>query len=368
MKPRLSCVALLSLVLASCGGTPDPGVVIPPDRPWAWVDGAWTQPVPPWGSPVRLGLPVPLESILLGERGGLGAYGAHEGAHAEGLNHVWIPIVRGTQVNSWAAGVVTRIEDLGDRGTGDGLHEYFVTVDYGDGLIGKHLDVDTPLVAEGDHVEEGGPIAVARSAEFMLADMRRTDGERYGSGATVSPFDYLRDDLKAALVARHVAEVVEPYFAHGMSAGASRPWEPRLTNPMLFHEDGSVAGEWVLSNKGWRMPDPSYFDVLMILDVTNDYGTFKRFEAVDNDSSLPGTKPGTAGEWVASDGPGKLRFVAPEGTRYALYTVDESSGRATLTIEWQLGSYPTEITANAAVYVERSPLCVRCDAMELGLL
>ena len=85
-------------------------------RPVAWVENAWTQPVPSWGSPVRLNLPVPLSSIVLGSAGGLGAFGAHEGAHAEGLNHVWIPTVTGTVVRSWAAGTVTKIEDMGSRG------------------------------------------------------------------------------------------------------------------------------------------------------------------------------------------------------------------------------------------------------------
>jgi hypothetical protein len=164
---------------------------------------------------------------------------------------------------------------MGDRGLGNGQHEFFITVDYGQGLIGKHMDVDVTLVKKGDRVAEGGPIGSGPSAEFMLIDLNRTDGERAGSGSTVSPFDYLREDLKAALVARHVAEVVEPFFKHGQSAANSHPWEPALTNPMLFHKNqqGTLAGEWILSNKGWRTPDPTYFDVLAIFDVSNAKAT-----------------------------------------------------------------------------------------------
>jgi len=52
---------------------------------------------------------------------------------------------------------------------------------------------------------------------------------------------------------------------------------------------------------------------------------------------------------------------------FALYTVDESSGRARLTMEWQQGAYPASITANAAVYVERSAIYLGGDAEALGL-
>jgi len=55
-------------------------------RAVTWIDNARTQPVPAWGSPVRLNLPVPLESIVFGPGGGFGAFGAHEGGYVEGLN------------------------------------------------------------------------------------------------------------------------------------------------------------------------------------------------------------------------------------------------------------------------------------------
>jgi hypothetical protein len=47
--------------------------------------------------------------------------------------------------------------------------------------------------------------------------------------------------------------------------------------------------------------------------------------------------------------------------------VDESSDRAKLTMEWNQGSYPTAITANAAVYAERAPIYLGGDAQALGI-
>lgn len=362
---------LCLLGAAGCGSEHNPNAPAP-TRDVEWVEGAWTQPVPPWGSPVRLNLPVALEDIVLGPSGGLGAFGAHEGGHVEGLNHIWIPIEPGTVVRSWADGRVTRIEDMGPRNGVDGVHEYFVTVDYGRGLVGKHLDVDVPLVAVGAVVKEGDPIGNGPSAELMLIDNQRTDGERTGgtTGSPVSPFDYLREDVKSALLARHLSEVVAPFFERGQAAGNHHPWEPYLTNQMLFHSAhrGTFAGEWILINKDWQNPDPVYFDVMTIFDVTNPYGHFQVFELMDHDWSAPGSKRNRVASWAASDGVGKFVLTFTGGVNwYALYTVDESEGRARLKTEWKQGGYPPAITSDAAVYVERAPIYLGGDADALGL-
>jgi hypothetical protein len=366
-SPRLLLFALAALACGESGsGVPGPVQVVP------WTPDAWTQAVPAWGSPVRLNLPVALGDIMLGASGGLGGFGAHQGGHVEGLNHVWIPTRPGTVVRSWTDGKVTKIEDLGDRGEGDGRHEYFVTVDYGQGLVGKHLHVDVPLVNIGDTVHEGDPVARGPSAEIMLIDNKRNDGERTGgaTGSPVSPFDYLRDDVKAALVARYVAEVVDPFFRNGMTVGNSRPWEPYLTNRMLFHDEhrGAIVGEWILTNKGWRTPDPTYFDVMVIFDVTNPYGHFQRVEFGDHDWSVAGSKRSATATWQSTGGTGTIVFSVTGGqTWYGGLSVDESSGRAKLTLEWKSGSYPAAITSNAAVYVERAPIHLYGDAQALGL-
>ena len=111
----------LAFVLAAChnnGGVDNPcactGGVITPVAvlPVTWVDGAWVQPVPSWGSPVRLQLPVPVDSIILGPNGGLGFFGAHEGGHVEGLDHIWMPVTPGAVVGSWADGTVLDIQNI----------------------------------------------------------------------------------------------------------------------------------------------------------------------------------------------------------------------------------------------------------------
>jgi hypothetical protein len=359
------------LLVLACGGESAPTQV--EQRPVGWVEGAYTQPVPSWGSPVRLALPVALGDILFGPGYGLGAYGAHQGGHVEGLNHVWIPTRLGIPVRSWAAGTVTRIEDLGSRGTPDGRHEYFITIDYGHGLIGKHLDVDVPLVSVGAKVAEGAPVgSMTGSAEFMLIDENRSDGESTGAsrGVYVSPFDYLRADVQSALVARHVAEVVGPYFQQGAAAGNSRPWEPLLTNPLIFHSahKGTLQGEWILTNRTWNAPGPVYYNVMTWFDVTNAYGHFQRVEFGDPDWSAPGSKRSSAGTWTSPDGPGTA-IITLQGSApwYARYAIDESRGRAKLTIEMKQGGYPATLSANAAVYTERAPLYLAGDVAKLGL-
>ena len=178
-----------------------------------WVDAAWVQPVPSWGSPVRLHLPVPLDSIVLGPSGGLGFFGAHEGGHVEGLDHVWIPTKPGTVIGSWADGTVLDVQLI------DGA--YYIDIDYGHGLVGKHQLVDHPLVTVGQHVKQGDPVGTAHLAEFNLVDYNRSDGVRTddAGGSNVSPFDYLAPDVQAALIARLTNEVVAPYFAHGSDGG-----------------------------------------------------------------------------------------------------------------------------------------------------
>lgn len=357
---------LFLLFVAACGSRGGIDAPAPqPVRPVAFVDNAWTQPVPAWGSPVRLGLPVPLNNIVLGPSGGLGAYGAHEGGHVEGLDHVWIPITPGTVVGSWAAGTVTKIENMGGG-------EFYITVDYGQGLVGKHMQVYQTLVKVGDSVKEGTPVAMGSSAEFMLIDNNRSDGERTGGmfGSYVSPFDYLRDDVKAALVARHVAEVVTPYFMRGLDAGNHRPVEPLLTNKMFYHGDhrGTIVGEWIMINKGWSGVDPLYYEVMTVHDATNAYGHFQRAEFEDHPQAISG-KTGDDSNWEPGDAPGRIKFTMTHfGVYYGLYSVDENGSRAKLTIEWRRDTYPAAITANAAVYVERAPIYLYADAQALGLI
>ena len=344
------------------GGVNTPLAVVPV----AWVDGAWVQPVPSWGSPVRLNLPVPIDSIVLGPAGGLGFFGAHEGGHVEGLDHVWIPLKPGTVVGSWADGTVLDIQLI------DG--EYYIDIDYGQGLVGKHQLVTRPLVAVGQHVKAGDPVAIALTGEFNLVDYNRTDGVRTSDtgGSNVSPFDYLKPDVQAALIARHVNEVVNPYFSAGSAAGNSRPWEPNLTNKILDHAEhrGTFLGEWLCTNKGWSGADPLYFDVMAIHDVTNAYGHFRHIDLEDTNGAPPTGSALSDGTWVPGDSAGTFIMSMSYGgpVYYARYSVDESGPRAKLTIEWKTGSYPASISSNAAVYIERKNVYLGLDAQQLGLI
>jgi hypothetical protein len=350
------------------GGGGIDGIITPTTAlPVQWVDGTLTQPVPSWGSSVRLNLPVPLDSIVLtGAAAGLGFFGAHEGGHVEGLDHIWIPIKPGTIVDSWADGTVLKIELI------DG--SYYIDIDYGHGLVGKHQAVSRPLVTVGQHVKQGDPVAIATNAEFNLVDYNRTDGVRTSEngGSNVSPFDYLKPDVQAALVSRVMSEVVAPYFTAGIVAGSSRPWEPLLTNKLLFHHDhrGTFQGEWILTDRGWTTSDPVYFDVVAIRDVTNAYGHFQHIDLEDYNTSLPASKGLRDGTWTAGDSTGKFVVTLSYSgeTYFVRYAVDESGPRATLRMEWRLGSYPDSISSRAAVYIERTNVYLGLDAQELGLL
>jgi hypothetical protein len=108
---------------------------------------------------------------------------------------------------------------------------------------------------------------------------------------------------------------------------------------------------------------------MTIFDVTNEFGQFKRYEMMDHDWSIPGNKNHVTGKWLPGDGPGHIILQQDFGpTYYGLYSVDESGGRAKLTIEWKMLTYPSSLSAGAAVYVERSPVYLTADAQALGLI
>ena len=354
--------------LPGCGG---PAVV-------PWVAGVWTQPVPAWGSPVRLSLPLPIDTIVLNQ---LGAYGSHQGGHPEGLDHVWIQSINWVQsgttsiIQSMAAGTVTKVEYISSA---DG---YYVTIDYGHGLIGKHLQIQTPAVQVGDAVTEGQAVGTGFgiTAEYMLMDENRCDGElgQVGGYSYVSPFDYLTPAVQAALVAKYQSQIVGPYYSVGQSVPTGNPWEPYLTNPMLFHGQhlGTIVGEWILANKGWNPEDSTYYDKLTVMDVTNPYGHFQRYAAGEGaNPALPGgpTVCG-AGPWSLPDSSGKVLFQDQLGgpSCYGLYKVEEnqvtSSGSTSkLTLEWSTQAYPAAFSSNAAVYYARLPVYAGLNATLLG--
>ena len=141
-------------------------------------------------------------------------------------------------------------------------------------------------------------------------------------------------------------------------AGSSRPWEPTLTNKLLFHADhrGTFQGEWLCTNKGWTVPDSVYFDIVTIHDVTNTYGHFQHIDLEDYNTNAPGSKGLTDGTWMPGDSAGKfiVTMSYSNAVYYARYTVDESGPRAKLTIQWQLGELPSlDIVERSGVYRAR---------------
>ncbi len=344
----------------------------------AWVDGAWVQPVPSWGSPVRLSLMLPIDTIVSNQ---LGAYGSHQGAHTEGLDHVWIQSTNFIQTGAsstllnMAPGTVTRIDS---NGVGLG---YSVTVDYGQGLIGKHMQVIVPAVKVGDTLKLGDAVGTGAgiTGEYTLQDQNRCDGElsQVGGYSYVSPFDYLKPDVQAALVAKFQSEVALPYFNVGRTAPTAFPWEPYLTNPMLFHSQhlGTITGEWMLANKGWNPEDSVYWDKFTVMDVTNTYGHFQQYVGANGSNpSLPGGPTVcSAGAWSLPDNSGKILFQDRFGGSpcYGIYKVEENQNgpagsTSKLTLEWSTQTYPAAFTANAAVYYARLPVYASLNATLLG--
>lgn len=331
-----------------------------------WIEGAITQPVPEHGSSVRLGLPVPVEQILFTETSGIGGFGIHAGGHKEGLDHVWMSVTEDAIIGSWGDGVVTNVIPSGDIELG----EHMITVYYGDGLYGHHGEILNPLVAVDDEVNEGDPIGIGmqftpgiQSAEFGLYDQNRRDGLGDDSGSNVSPFDYLRDDVKQQLVERYTRDVL-PHLAQGFSWAAQNPWEPYLTNPILIHDnhEGTLAGEWLL-NEQWA--DGGHPDILTFLDVDHQYYRGRRVAAMDDTGAIRRWW----GTWDADYELNRV-MIHSEGpiVYYGIFELDESGERAILKLEYREGTYPTAFSENAATYIERAPLSRRADAVQLGVL
>lgn len=350
---------------------PTPPIVVPPPpkqitiaKSQQWVFDSMVQPVPEGASKTRLtSFPAPLDKLFI-----TGPYGAHRGGHIEGLDHEWIEVQEGAPVGSWADGEVTKVF-LNNPTEPD---DWRIYIDYGDGLSGEHMDVKTPLVKIGDKVKAGQPVAYGisvvwlpgfHSGEFNLVDIHRMDGVRYRDGVNVSPFDYLRKDVQEQLIADYTKKFIEPYLAKGELFMGFAPWEPYLTNPMLFHTmyKGTLAGEWFLKSKKWA-PDETSDAIIFLANNTRYYDKQRMTSSEDEGGGwLNGT-------WEADYG--KKQFVMhteEKGVYYGIFELNESGSRATLKIEYQTGSYPTVFSEKANVYIERDNVGRRQDGSNLGV-
>ncbi len=329
-----------------------------PARPDPEYDNfTWT--LPTTASPVRLSLPTDIDNFLFNQDGGIGGYGLHAGGHIEGLDHVWIELKPGTPLKSWADGVVTDISYNGPPGEG----EYHIRIDYGENLIGIHMEVETSYFEVGDRVSRGQEIGMGMSfmptqssGEMALIDRGRTDGVKaWGGGVYVSPFDYLEEADKTALVNAYKKLVIEPYVDSGVKAWGFEPYQPYLTNNVFLHDEneGRLTGVWYLTSSEWEIAYPN--DQLTFIEADNPYFTGNVVLARDPghvfaaDWHIKGTfeVDYTAGQLVIT------RQYWP--ALYGIFEIDESGDRAVLTIEYREGSYPEAFTENALTYRQRDP-------------
>lgn len=333
-------------------------------QPREWIRDAITQPLPEGSSQARLVLYAPSDAIPLTE---VGAYGAHRGGHTEGLDHEWIPVRQGVAMRSWADGYVVWARPApGDAGYETG--QMNVVVYYGDGLWGEHmgLDKNMVLVQEGQRVKAGDPIGYGPAldynpgyqfGEFNVADQHRRDGVGYWykfvKGATlVSPFDYLRDDVKQQLVEKWQRDVIDAHVSKGKDVGiVPTPWEPYLTNPMLLHRNhkGTLIGEWFLRSRPWATD--AVPDIVVFFTNTTRYYHTQRVVGVNDDGHTT-----LSGDWKADDHNNTVVITTHDTTYYGIFELDESGEQARLKIEYQQGSYPAGFSGQALIYTERETI------------
>lgn len=328
--------------------------------------------LPPNASPLRLSLPVPIDSLYGSEWAGIGGIGIHAGGHFEGLDHAWIESTTDEPVKSWADGEVTEMSyDMhGDQ------REYHITIEYGFNLTGIHMEIMTPLVEVGDIVQRGDPVGYGmrwfdglQSAEHTLIDAGRRDGIRAGDGVYVSPFDYLEEPERIALADAYIKNVIEPYMESGVINGEFHPSQPYFTNNLLIHygHEGRLQGEWYLISQNWTSGYPN--DFITIIEPDNKYTDQPIIMGLDDYSV------GDINDWTIKSDlhidyvQNRLWFNDRNGKKvYGIFEVDESEERAKLKLQYQKGGYPTGFTDEALLYIERSYVQRRQDASELGVL
>ena len=343
-----------------------------PARPDPLTDN-FTFTLPSGASPLRLSLPADIEDIFYSEHTGIGGFGLHAGGHIEGLDHVWIELKPGTPVKSWADGVVEDIRLSGDIASG----EYHVTINYGQNLVGIHMEIETTYVEVGDTVKRGQEIGIGQSyvpevssAELALIDLGRSDGvPAGGSGVYVSPYDYLEEPAKLALIEAYRKHVIEPYLKYGDTAGYTwvfKPYQPYLTNRLFLHEGnkGKLSGEWYLLSSRWGGDLPH--DIITFIEADNPYFRGNIVLAGEDEGS---GRLNIRGTFEVDYSRNRVKMIDKHGAvYYAIFEIDESEERARLKLEYREDSYPDEFSAEAVTYIERSHLSRRQDASELGVL
>ena len=326
-----------------------------------WVKDVITQPLPEGASKVRLVFYTPLDTIPLTE---IGAYGAHPVGHAEGLDHEWIAISNTKPFTSWADGIVVYVNTIENRIQDDTPS---IVIYYGDGLWGEHMHVQKSLVQPGDIIKAGDPVGYGEKyapgyqfAEFNVADQHRRDSVGYWykfvKGATlVSPFDYLQEDVKLQLTEKWKKDIIDTYVLRGEETFGvvPTPWEPYLTNPILFHQEnkGTLIGEWFLRSKPWTHDNVP--DIVIFFTNNTKYYNKQRVVGVEEVLGKDSTKPAFSGVWEADYQNNRFIITTHDVTYYGIFELDESAPQAQLKIEYRQDSYPTGFSEQAFIYTER---------------
>ena len=354
---------------------------IPEGEKFVWTPINWvpdpatwnmTAILPPEASPVRLSLPIPIDSLYGKRWAGIGGMGLHAGGHIEGLDHVWIESTSTEPVKSWANGTNQWVQLSGDVEHG----EYHIGIDYGQNLLGVHMEIETPFVEVGDYVERGEPVGIGmsyfediQSAEFSLIDRGRSDGIYSGDGVYVSPFDYLVEPEKIALAQAYIENIIEPYVETGVFNGMFEPDQPYFTNNLLIHRghEGKLQGEWYLISQNWTTGYPN--DMITIIEADNPYYKGAKILGMDDESMGGVDNWNFKSELIIDYENSRIQWTGWTGHKfYGIFEVDESEERAKLLIQYQTGGYPTEFTEDALTYIERTYIPRRMDGVSLGVL
>ncbi|MBR9690671.1 hypothetical protein GOV08_03220 [Candidatus Woesearchaeota archaeon] len=321
--------------------------------------------VPTCASKIRLSLPAAIEDLALDDIGG---YGAHAGGHIEGLDHIWLHVKnKDIPIRSWADGRVENIQLSGMVDEG----EYQVTMFYGDGLRGVHMEMDKPLVKQYADVKRGDIIGYGltfgtkvASAEFTLYDEARTDGVVGWGGSTVSPFDYLEDEDKRALVDAYKKEILEPYKNSKVKPNPWwHYWDLYLTNPIFIHKENKITGVWYLISEDWKTGLPN--DIFTFVESDNEY--FKGSTVMGADDISEGDQD-IKGTFEVDYTKNQIKIEDEGQTYYGIFEIGESGERAILKLEYQKSRYPSSFSSKAQTYIQRSNVGRRQDGVELGVL
>ena len=178
---------------------------------------------------------------------------------------------------------------------------------------------------------------------------------KFVKGATlVSPFDYLKDDVKQQLEDRWQKEVIDSYLLKGedVFGVVPTPWEPYLTNPMLLHSGhkGELIAEWYLRSKEWK--DDRIPDVLVFFEANTKYYPRQRVVGTEEDTA----SHILSGDWAADYRNNRIVINTANEIYYGIFEINESEPQAKLKIEYQKGSYPSSFSENARTYTERLKL------------